>query len=683
MNWNWNLLFFTIFSISCTKCGVVSSTLGNEEFAENYLQSLTRPEIAARAHSAVVLMDGSRVVAGTLTSPNTLPFIPRFTNEQDLVRFPNMTHPTQTTAFVMRVSDNDTSPVKWAKRTTYTGESTKWSVAFDGQDIFLSGHATEFPKGLGTDSCCVLSAGMIAMKYSVDGVRKNVSIIGNGTDAYTSIMTSSKNNGSLVLTGIVSRNSSLFEGKTIEKPNQDLKFATGRSLVVMKFDKTLHLKGWNPVSFGPSDVEVRQDVYWGSALSTDETKLFIGHRREFSVRGVMSFVVNLLSVDMKGLRLAGQVLLPRDLQTTMKLASNPLKSGGFFLSYISRTLNKENVVIRHMADNLRSLVLPNTEGGVFRRRIEHDATHAREPVSSVRDLVVDRDGHLHLLLYTSEIVNRSIAKYEEHRALTKRRVALMVVGRDMKVAHVAQAQVENVWEPAQLTMDREEYVVVGTERLVTPVVQERIFLVDTPRVEIRVMPSSAPTPMPVESGKAKPSTGAKATPKASVGARPPTPRATVTPSPGGVRSGNGACVGKSSRVNGRSIGEIIGSHRGLRMQHHPLRWLKSGGFEKRVEMVCLEKEDRKNRFCATENHIVRYEGVAMFMRDACRRLGCRKQMDLAMNFKGECGNDVKINSKLDVTMHSGEYDFVSAEETVKEECGMRENMRLLWLVRTL
>lgn len=698
MEWNWNLLFFTIFSISCTKCGVLSSGLGNEEFGANYLQSLTRPEIAASAHSAIVLRDGSKVITGTLTTPNTLPFVPRFTNEQDLVRFPNMTHPNQTTAFVMRVAENDTSPIKWAKRTTYTRESTKWSVAFDGQDIFLSGHAIEFPKGLGTDSCCVLSSGMIAMKYSLNGVRKNISIIGNGTDTYTSIMPSKKNNDSLILTGVVSTNSSLFKGKTVLNPHPNLKLATGSSLAVMKFNKTLHLQGWNPLSFGPSNVVVRRDIFWGATLSNDETKLFIGHRRDYSVKGLMNFVVNLLSVNLTTLKLANQVVLAKDLQSTMRLASNPLKTGGFFLSYISRTLSKEIVVIRHMADNLKSLLLPNTSDGIFRRQIEHDSVHAHDPFSSVRDMMVDKDGHFHLLLYTSEILNRTITKYEQYRTLSKRRAALIVIRRDLNVEHIAQAQVGNVWEPAQLIMGMKDYMVIGTEILTSPVAQKRMLLTNTPRVQIQVIPSSTPRPAPVGTGNPKPSRGATTSPKASKGARTPTPKPTVgptpqpiprtpqptvTPSPAVGGNGNGACIGKSTRVNGRSIGNIIESHPGLRTQYHPLRWLKNGGLEEQMEMVCLQNEDRHNRFCATENHIVRYEGVPMFMRDVCRRLECNKQLDFAINFKGECGNNVKINSKLDATMHSGKYDLLSAEETVKQECEMRENMRLLWLVRTL
>lgn len=52
-------------------------------------------------------MDGSRVVEHILTSPNKLPFIARFRNELDLVRVPNMTYPTQTTAVVGRVNYNE------------------------------------------------------------------------------------------------------------------------------------------------------------------------------------------------------------------------------------------------------------------------------------------------------------------------------------------------------------------------------------------------------------------------------------------------------------------------------------------------------------------------------------------------------------------------------------------------
>lgn len=41
----------------------------------------------------------------------------------------------------------------------------------------------------------------------------------------------------------------------------------------------------------------------------------------------------------------------------------------------------------------------------------------------------------------------------------------MVVGRDVNMPFVVQAQTENVWEPKQLTVDKEAYVVIASEKV--------------------------------------------------------------------------------------------------------------------------------------------------------------------------------------------------------------------------
>ena len=517
-------------------------------------------------------------------------------------------------------------------------------------------------------------------------------------DAYNSI-TIAKDN--LILTGTIHTSSVLLEGKDFPLPNDQSMLATDKSLAFLKFDKDLNLLNWNPGSFSTSDVfRVVHDTFWDASISSDGSRLFVAIRRHILWKNDGAFVNSIvgmyLLLDVERMIITAGLTMDRDLQETVRIASSLLSGNGFVSSYVSRVKNEQNVVLRHYTDDLKAHTLaPGTT--VFKYNIEQDSLYPRTVTTTVRDLVVDEQGNLHVLLFTSEILNRSIANYETLRTLGNGRAAVMSVTRNLDVHQIVQVQLQNVWESESLLMNQNTYAVAGREIVTTPA-QERLLYSEVARKPIASassIPTSSPSQADVSptSGAVKsPSPSVSTTPNVSTGAGPsptitPTMSATPSKTPLPSVSGNDVCIGASTRIGGESIRDIISEHPRRRIQLHPWRWMKSVVTlaSKEVEMLCIDCLNgiAGDVFCATEHHIIRQNGKDVYMKDLCRsRMDCRKRLDVPFNFKGECGDYVRIHDDLAISMHSGE-EGISPTDSVLKECHMRENNRLWWLLLTL
>ncbi len=182
---------------------------------------------------------------------------------------------------------------------------------------------------------------------------------------------------------------------------------------------------------------------------------------------------------------------------------------------------------------------------------------------------------------------------------------------------------------------------------------------------------------------------------------------TSSPSPG---TKNRVCIGASSTTyEGRLLMDLVARHPNLRRQVHPRRWgakaycllsgvLGRGCEADTVRMLCYswappgkdlsrEREPKeRGRLCATEGHVLEYNGKLVYMRDFCNWPAtdrCEQADEVPWNFKGPCGTHVVLAHDLLLTQHAAGYGSVAAEQVAQAECELRAASRVSWMLRTL
>lgn len=415
------------------------------------------------------------------------------------------------------------------------------------------------------------------------------------------------------------------------------------------------------------------------------------------------------------------------------------------VAYAARVNNKESLVVRRLAAaDLSDMPwwVPdksiNQSSGLYHDdlvlkawAIEFDIGFEnlhREGVTTVDAICVSPiTGAFAVMLQAPALIDSFTWNRRTVGLLTNSRTGLVAFpaspSRSISSTFIAQSWRTDWWQPYACAHDARghgsgirgdqevgDWIVVGADRG-KPGTDR--FGIPMPYLSTVSKPFSPPSPSPSPAPSVTPPTS-----------RPPSP----VPSNGDGNSAFFLCVGLSSHVAQRSITDVIAMRRGTRLQLHVLRNAmqlvyrhldnyattsrsiptsgRGKGRDERlarndaVRMLCVNisnkgstKDDpmaENARLCATQWHIVRWQGTLLYMRDLCVKLAslsgvqCREEYDVPINFKAKCGagQDIQVSKDLSVTMHAG-GPVVDANGAAWRECALQRWAWIVWWISTL
>lgn len=179
--------------------------------------------------------------------------------------------------------------------------------------------------------------------------------------------------------------------------------------------------------------------------------------------------------------------------------------------------------------------------------------------------------------------------------------------------------------------------------------------------------------------------------------------ASPSPSPTAKKK---VCIGASTTTfNGEKVTDLVANHPKLRMQVHPKLWLdrvycgvvthmkfapwstcyNKSETSKEVSMLCYSWRSGAGRLCATEGHILKYNGKLVYMRDFCavQSNQCVETQEIPWNFKGPCELHVAVADNILITQHAGDPEDELADQVARKECELRAISRAEWTLNTL
>lgn len=637
-------LFFLLLLFPTANSGLLGS-FRSDGFAKNVISDAFPAQVSIHIDSAKLANDGSIVAAGSVLYPAG------YSPTGEIIDGPGIVIPEDLSkdrlcAFVFRVTSN--RQVAWAIRTAPTKSGKPVSLVLDDAgNIYVTGLTTgALENGV--------SSGEAPFLAKLDKNGESIVLVthSNVGTYYTSIAWHRTAPGSIVLVSYATASHPVFSD-TEHTP-------TKSGLVAVKVDAiTLSILLLNPISVAenPSDADLVQDKYWDMKLSTNKDLMYVAVKRQMVANWVHSFTPTILAIS--SATLATELIreLPKDLQLSMKLS---VGLTNVHASYVSRTHNREQVIIHKFNTNLDESNWENSESSIFQLPIVPDPTYFRKVASGVVDFFVSEDMTVVVLLHASELLVREGPNVEEHRKLSNGRPAVMVVSEGGVLSHVKQSTDAENWEPVALLLgESADALVVGTDfgDGLNPTINSR----------------------PLLSGLHREATVSQISPVHS----PRVPEA----SPDRSKGGNQDCIGISSAINGHSIIEQVQAREDLRLQWHPLRRLEQlRRGRASTQMLCTEWKNgtAESSLCATPFHVVRWHGTLLYMKEFCElSRSCVSRMDEPFNFKGPCQNELKAHNFLSVTMHSARVGSISAHSLAAAECAAMATRPFRWVLSTL
>lgn len=638
------LLILSLLSLAFAKAFTTYRTDG---FTYNILNNTFPSNISVHLHAARLLSDHSLAAAGTVLYP------PGFAKAALISNGPGFSVPEDTTlprlsSLVIRIYANGT--VAWAIRTALVKTATTVTLAVDDSDnIYIAGATT----GILENGVSSGEAPFMA-KFDKDGESSILVTHKTVGQYYLSLIWHKSQPNELLAASYAPASHDVFSGIN----NAPMK---GGLVGVRVEAQTLSILASNPISRteDPATGDLVFDKFWHMCSSASGEVVYFGVRRQTMVSYLSSFTPSILAMSAGNLSVSKVRSLPKDLQRSMKVTVSP---HGLYVAYISRTTNREALVVQKLSSMLEDDLWRNGNDANFKQTFEPDKLYFRQVTSSVTDVIVDSNYTVHVLLHTSEIINRSDPLLEQHRELSNGRPAILEIAADQTVFRIEQSTTLEKWTPSALLLGEKELFILGTDE----------GLDGTGQSASTVNPHPLLTKLEL-----------KAIPVSSFGS--PSPTAHARPIQGNNR--DDACIGASSKFDGRKVRDLIMERHDLRLQIHP-QW-KIMGFlmtPNAIDMLCVEWHNMTvgSSLCATPFHVLRWHGKLVYMREMCSKIKtCSQQRDEPLNFKGPCGADLKAHDHLNVTMHSATSSKMNAEYVASAECVARAKSPLRWLALTI
>lgn len=622
-------------------------------FESNLLASLFDPStrVSGAVHISRLLPGGDLLLAGALVYPEGYVSHPAFVDAESIARLSESTDSVRTAAFVARATVD--GAITWGLRVAPISKKDLITAAVAGSEqIFIAGRTNGLVNSAGETT----SPGAFIASISLEGILNQVVVHEAIGDRYAAIDWHEKTPDELILVCVAGKNAAVFSSVE-NKPSKSGVCATRINR------KTLTVSEVKPLSTGEGLV---QDKFWSLGASQDGSYLYLAVKRQTVENWVHSYTPTVIAILKTSLALATKPRsLPKDLQNIMIVRS---ARKGLYVSYVSRTYNQENLVVRKLGKGLEEADWDGeASGSVFEKEIVMDLEYTRSIRSDVVDMFVDETGNVQVLLHTAEVVDSTESDFEEHRKLSNGRPALVVITNQKIVQQILQSVIAEQWKPYSIVVADDKFYVTGADegeigsprngapRLLLTAVERSLIASPSP------VPTAGPSPVP--------------SPFRSEFFDEPT---------------NALCIGESTTILGRGIVETVEADPRLRLQWHPIqmlrRWIMLQAGDQ-VAMLCTSwkgESQRENSICATAGHVVRWHGKLVYMREFCDAVGgCEKRKDTPINFKGECGADIAVHEFLTVTMHSSLDETISAEEVAKRECEEMRGFPLRWLVSTM
>lgn len=616
-------------------------------FTQNVLSSVFPSNVSVQLHAAELLSDNTLVAAGSVLYPSGFTEATLISNGPGLP-FPEDTTLARLSALIVRILSNGS--VAWATRTTTIKAGTHISVAIDNSDnIYIAGSTTGvWENGLSSGETPFLA------KFDKDGQSSVLVTHKSVGQQYLSISWHKMDPNVLLLACYAPGSHEIFSG--FENT------PTKGGLVGVRVDADmLAIIASHPVSIleGSPEADLVFDKFWDMSSSISGKRLYIAVRRQTVASFVHSFTPSILAVSTANFSVSNVRSLPKDLQLSMKVTSS---QNGVYAAYVSRTTNREAIIVRKLTSTLGDESWQNSSGATFELPIPPDAVYFRQVASSVTDTIVDSTYTMRVLLHMSEIIDRSDPLIEQHRQLSNGRPAIVEIMADRTVLRTEQSTALDRWIPTALVQGKEELYIVGADEGPDNAGESVVAI----------------NPRPLLTGL---ELKAVRTPK------PGEPSSTPDASPVPNREIGTSCLGVSSNIGGRPVRDLIIERNDLRLQRHPLRelirYLTMTGA---TEMLCVEWRNGTimSSLCATPFHVLRWHGTLMYMHEMCSEIKlCSKRRDEPLGFKGPCGADLVAHDYLNVTMHSATNGRIAPAEVAGTECETRAKSILQWLMLTL
>lgn len=734
--------FFTLCTVTALivmrafAAPLIRATSNNEfldRFSDNLLTNFVNPSIGTKTTSVAILQNGDTIITGLVTYPVDVATHPNITDHPDLKFLDKKLTKSRTANILLRVSTNGT--IVWATRTAICKQDTHFSlIVHEASDrIYVAGKTSKsFHRGDRKHN----KSGSLILIYSLNAARHDI-FVTEKDDAYLGLAFMKNDPDIILLVGSCLPNSRAFQTVT-SAPSAQGVCATTFNIAE---NSTVTYRGLSESAVYEKGTSIGKDTFEHMVVSQDGATMYVAVKRQLWTNFTAKTTSVLLAVATDSLLAITQPkVISTGLAQRFRLA--PLPDGFLAVAYVSHIDNKDMISLQKFTRLLR--VNENTDvPQTWEREIEKEVLFTRPVLTEVHALHADRDGNLALVLYTSEVIDRLAGNYTKLASLTNPRVALVVVKASWTLSWIAQTRREDWWNGLEVAADsatHEGFVVVGQDRgiLGSPIYRTgRMLLTRVSRRGIygtKLQQQQKPTPTPSASpvgsvvpkptpnkkkdsaspsptpGLASKGTGGKASPtpiqkkkQGSNGASLPehTPEESVAPSvtplapnttivsdPGGQT----ACIGISSRIDGRAILDVIKKDGRLRLQAHMQKKIFAGihqiatGFRVRsadspIEMLCTQWNDG-TRLCATRHHVVQLSGRLVYMEELCGYRSCRVEQDIPINFKSQCGVHVPVNSQLRVTMHTGRPGLL-AVDAMRWECHLQKHSRFLWWLTTL
>lgn len=691
----------SLLSLFCFPLFISAVTLqpGQDGFTPNLLSSfLNDSNYSSVVHSVSYLSNGDVIVAGTVTYPPGVEYHPGISNDDDL----DLSDSTQTkrTSLILRLSVLNYTVV-WAYRTVPCSAQTRFNLALDETQgaIYMSGATT----GSTNSSDQALRPGAVIVRYSIHGIRQSIRVYGSEKHAYHFVTTVNSSLTNLLILGYCPSD-----------PASDNRFSTLTqqgglcATVVQKSDLSwvaFYDLTTSPV--GVANATLRRDDWWHGTVSHDRSMVYVTIRRHVIINGFLPSSRPMILVfrcdNMQ--QIGSPVSLPQaHVPQHVRLAVT--SNGVVYAAYIDRGGNKEAITVRRYDGTLGELKWVSSGSVEFVREIERELVIGRPVPSIVNAAIVlpknnsiGQDGKAEsvaILVYTAEIINRTLEDVSNLIMLTNPRIAIVVVAPSARVRWIGQSQLSHWWEPLTVAVDPNEQntlLILGNDMGVTG---SELF-----RAGGRMLATRTKVEGDDEDEKS-PQTNEENSSNSDVDAFP-TPTSTQSQS---ISRGRQACIGMSSHVKGQAILEIVKSNKRFRLQKHPVEVgmqaarhvlgliagrKKEGKNSNSVEMLCVQWNDDRARLCATELHVIRIEERLFYMKEMCDDLSswkmfdgakCERAMDVPFNFKAMCSQDIEVNSGMRITMHSGQVGQ-PAEAVAYDECQLQKSNALLWRLKTI